>query len=102
MYALKQLAIKYNLYPKKYPNEITAPILAKDFVDIINRWGRNHEPELLRRFFFQTGILKSIGYLPLAVKLISHHRFPIIPDKIKGINELQTIIKKAEEIGGVL
>jgi heterodisulfide reductase subunit C len=97
MYALKQLSIK----DKKFASDVTAPEFAKSFVAIINRYGRNHEPELLTRYFLKTNPFGMLKNAMLGLKLIQHGRFPFLPEWIKGIKQLQKIIKKAESLGEV-
>lgn len=94
MYALKQLAIK----DKKYSKDVTAPIFSKYFVNIINRYGRNHEPELLVRYYLKADPLAMLRNSMLSLKLIQHGRFPFIPERIKGIKDLRKMMKKAQSL----
>jgi heterodisulfide reductase subunit C len=93
MYALKCLAIK----DKKYSTYIKTPVLAKNFVLLINNLGRNQEIYLTISFFFLTNIFKMLGQLPLAIKLFFQNRLPFFPKKIKNLNQLQTIINRVEK-----
>ena len=97
MYALKCLAIK----DKKFPKDVYAPEFAKSFVVLINRYGRNHEPELLTRYFLKTNPFNMIKNASLGLKLLQRGRFPFLPERIKGIKQLQQIIKKAESLGDI-
>lgn len=94
MYALKQLAIK----DKKIAKDVTAPKFAKYFVNIINRYGRNHEPELLVRYYLKTNPFDLIKNSMLSLKLVQHGRFPFLPERIKNITQLRKILKKAKSL----
>lgn len=94
MYALKCLAIK----ERKYSKHIKAPVLAKNFVFWVNKFGRNQETYLTISFFFLTNIFKMLGQLPLATKLFFQNRLPIFPKKVKNLNQLKTIINRIEKL----
>ena len=87
MYELKRLGIEYEFYAKG----ITSPIMAKEFVKVVDKYGRNHEPELLLRYFLKTNPLKLIGMAPTAVRLFFKGRLSLIPKKIKGHKDLKKI-----------
>lgn len=96
MYALKQIAVKENYYPKGYASQE----MAKIFASLVNRYGRNHEPELMTRFLLKTNPLGLIGNTTVGLSLLFHKRMPTLPHRIKNIKQLRTLIKKAEEIEG--
>ncbi len=98
MYILKRLSIKYGL-----STHGTAPAaLSRAFVNIVNKYGRNHETELVMRLFMKTNPLSLLKMLPLGLKLFLKGRMPIFPHRIKktGLRELQAIIKEANTLGG--
>jgi heterodisulfide reductase subunit C len=51
MYILKRLSINYGLYP----HGNASPTLSKAFINIVNRYGRNHETELIMRLYMRSG-----------------------------------------------
>jgi hypothetical protein len=67
---------------------------------MINRYGRNHEAELVFRFAMKNPF-KSIKDIPLGWSLFSHGKLPLMPEKIKDVNKIKTMIQKAEEVGGL-
>jgi heterodisulfide reductase subunit C len=98
MYILKRLSINYGLYP----HGNASPALSTAFVDIVNRYGRNHETELIMRFYMKSGLWNLLRMIPLGLKLILKGRMPIFPHRIKktGLTELKAIIKEANTLGG--
>ncbi len=98
MYILKRLSINYGLYP----HGNASPTLSKAFVSIVNRYGRNHETELIMRLYMRSGPWNLLKMLPLGLKLILKGRMPIFPHRIKktGLKELKAIIKEANALGG--
>lgn len=96
MYALKRIAIKDG----KYPKGSDAQELSKMFTHIVNKYGRNHEMELIRRYFLKTKPFKLLQNIPIGLKLLTHGRLPLLPTKIRNISQLQKIIRKAKSLGG--
>ncbi len=98
MYILKRLSIKYGLYTHG-----TAPAaLSRSFVDVVNKYGRNHETELVMRLFMKTNPLNLLKMIPLGLKLFLKGRMPIFPHRLKktGLEEIKAIIKEANNLGG--
>ena len=95
MYALKRLSIRY----KKYGKNIHEPALSKAFISVVNKYGRNFEPEFLLKFFLKTNPFRLIKYMPFGLKLLSRKRFSLFPGRIKKRKEFKIVIDKALELG---
>ena len=97
MYALKQRAIKKGVYPSRFP----IPVLAREFFDIVMRYGRNHESELLTRMFMKTNPLNALKQAFLGMRLFFTGRMGLLPHKIRaradGKGDLETIMKALDE-----
>ena len=89
MYKLKQLSIQYGL---KNPTETRQPILMKNFVNVVRRFGRSHERTLLTHYFLATGIFQAMGYIGLGWRLFSRGRLPIFGKRIAGIKQVRQIM----------
>lgn len=97
MYALKNIAIR-----EDYAKYTTAPILSQAFLDMVNKYGRNHETELMIKFLIRAGGLKRmLSMAPIGWALFSKGRLPFKANKIENIKQLHSIIKKAEELGKI-
>jgi heterodisulfide reductase subunit C len=92
IYALKRLAMEKNIYPPNFP----VYSLSKSFVDIMNSYGRLHEPRLLVYYFMKTNPFKLFGFMPLGLRMAKRKRIGYFPSKIKDIKNFKNIIKKAE------
>ncbi|MFC2173998.1 4Fe-4S dicluster domain-containing protein [Acidobacteriota bacterium] len=97
IYALKRLAMKEG----KVRGAIKAAALANSFVDVVNRRGRNYEPELLVRYYLKTNPASMIKKAALGMKLFFRGRMPLSGERIQGIDEIRTIIARSSEIGGL-
>ena len=97
IYGLKRIAIQEG----KVSGAAKAAALADSFVDVVNSRGRNFEPELLIRFYAKTSPLAMLGQAGLGLKLLVRGRMPIVGKRIKGRDQIRTIIAKSKEIGGL-
>jgi len=94
IYALKRLAMEKGIYPRKFP----VYSLSQTFVNIMNRYGRLHEPTLLVYYLLKTNPAKLFSFMPLGLRMAKRKRLAYMPSKIKDIEGLKKIIKKAESI----
>ncbi len=93
LYALKRVAYDKRVFPQRFP----VYVLSETFVQQIRKYGRNHEAELLRKYFLRTGIRRLIKQAPLAAKLWRKGCIRLRPQKIKGLEGLRRIIARAEQ-----
>ena len=95
MYMLKRMAIRENRKRSK-----RARALAEYFVQIVNKYGRNHETELMVRYMLATDPLGALPAMPIAVNLVTRGRLPLTGQRVRDIEGLRRIIGKAQELGG--
>ncbi len=95
MYTLKRLAIRDGL-----ARHTDAPALAKTFTDLLDRYGRSFELGLASRFYLFNKPWAMLKMGPLGLSMFTRGRMSLIPSKIKRIDQLQAIIRKARELGG--
>jgi len=88
MYALKQMAIKERLYPKRFP----MVVLANQFYKMVRHRGRMNEIHLVTRLYLLTNWLKLLEMARLGIELIRRGRFSVKPDNIERIGELHAIL----------
>jgi len=111
MHSLERLAAQRSLLNR----EVSTPALYKAFVDSIKSKGRVHELGMMMQFYLSTLLTKSyllavltrktnplatIKMLSLALKLFIHGRLSIRPRKIKGTEQIKTIVERARALGG--
>jgi hypothetical protein len=80
------------IYPPKFP----VHSLSETFVSVMNRFGRLHEPLLMVEFLMKTNPTKLFGLMPLSLRMAKRRRIAYIPSRIKDLQGLKKIIKKAE------
>jgi heterodisulfide reductase subunit C len=96
MYTLKRLAIRHNGDNYWAP----APVMERTFVDCVNLTGRLPEMGLTGGYYLRTNPVKALKMIPLGLKLLSHRRLPLMPSRIKGMQELRAMIGKAQALEG--
>ena len=88
MYELKRLAVEYGLYPSR----AKAPTLSKAFMDIVGRYGRNAEAELILRLNL-THPLDMLKVAPMGLKLLTRGRMPMLPERIEGRQSMRKMLE---------
>jgi heterodisulfide reductase subunit C len=95
MYALKRIAMAKKIYPGRFP----VHTLSHAFINNVFHYGRNYELGLGVRYFARTGIKRLISNAGLGWSMIRRGRMGLVPKKLKRVNDIQAIIKKANEFG---
>lgn len=95
MYALKRLAIA-----EGFATETDAPALAKTFTDFVEDYGRSFEFGLASRYYFFNKPMSMFKLVPMGLSMLARGRMHLRPNRIRQVDQLQAIIKKAKEIGG--
>jgi heterodisulfide reductase subunit C len=93
MYTLKSMAIKAKLY-----RDSTAPDFSQTFVDMVENYGRSYEFGLATRHYLRHYPLRLPNMAPMGYGMLSKKRMQISPRRIKGINQLKTILARAKEL----
>jgi heterodisulfide reductase subunit C len=95
MYMLKRMAIREERKRSK-----NARALSECFVDVVNKYGRNRETELMVRFALKTDPLGSVALAPVGYNLLARGRLPLGGTRVRAIEGLRKIVAKAQELGG--
>lgn len=96
MYALKRLAVKEGKTRSK-----KAVVLSNNFVKLVNKYGRNHETELMTRYILEAEPFNVLKFVPQGWRLFANRRLPFFPHKIKNIKQLRKILRKVDELGEI-
>jgi len=94
LYALKRTAMDAGIYPDKFP----VYLLSRNFVRVVNRYGRNHEMLLLLLYHLRRKPLDLLRMLPLGLALYRKGRVSLAPSKIRGIESIRTILEAARTL----
>jgi len=93
MYSLKGMAIEAKLY-----SDSTAPDFAKSFIDMVETFGRSFELGLATRHYLKHYPLRLPGMATMGFGLLSSQRMSITPKRIKGMDQLKSILDKAKTL----
>ncbi len=95
VYTLKRKSIAEGL-----AKDTDAPALARTFTGFVDKYGRSFEFGLASRYYFFNKPTSLLKMGPLGLSMFARGRMTLMPAKIRQIEQLQAIIKKAREIGG--
>jgi heterodisulfide reductase subunit C len=102
MHILQCLAEQHGLVNGK----TRTSVMHHAFIDMVKGNGRACELALMIKFYLRTNPFAMLKMAPLGLKLVLRGRMPLRGlllrgEKIKGTEELRTIIDKAHALGGV-
>jgi heterodisulfide reductase subunit C len=78
MYALKRIAIREGIYPRRFP----VPVLAKEFIKMLKGTGRNNEFWLVLKVLLKTAPMKLLTMWPLGLRLWQRGRMCLLLNRI--------------------
>jgi heterodisulfide reductase subunit C len=94
VYTLKRMSIASRRY-----KDTDAPALAKCFTDYVDKYGRSFEFGLATSYHLLNRPLKMLKMGPMGLQMFTRGRMSLVPTKIRQIDQLQAIIRKAKELG---
>jgi heterodisulfide reductase subunit C len=92
MYALKQLAIKEGIYPKRFP----IPVMAQEFYKIVEKQGRNSEGRLMMNIAMKTNPFRLLRYAKVGMKLFRTGRASLHEESIQNPDELKALLRAVD------
>lgn len=95
MHALESVALQHGLSSRK----TSTPTMYRTFVDSIMRSGRVHELGFMMRFYLKSNLFQAFKNTSLGIKLLSHGRLSLKSERIKGLEQLKTILKETQTLG---
>ena len=96
MYALKRLAVTEG--KAKHQKGV---VLSRIFAELVNKYGRNHETELMIRYILLAEPFRFYHFISQGWNLFVNKRLPFAPHRIKNIEQLRRILKKVDELGEI-
>ncbi len=93
MYAVKRLAIREGVYPKKFP----IPALAREFFRSVEKDGRQNEGRLIMSLYMKTNPFKLFKQMSLGMGLLRRGRMSMGKESIKRKDELHKMLKVLEK-----
>lgn len=95
MYAVK----RYSIWNKTYADDLVGPRFSEVFVKTIIRSGRSYEPILAPTYMFQLGTKEFIQEAFNASKMMLKGKIPILPPRIKRLENFKNMIRKIIPLG---
>ncbi len=92
MYRLKHIAKS----DRKYSTDATA--FSKTFVQMIEQFGRGFELGLASQYYLTNHPLAALDMAPMAIGMLARGRMALLPTRIKDLDGLRAILRKAKEI----
>ncbi len=95
MYGLK----RYSIWKDQYQEGLIGPEFSESFVKMIVRTGRSFEPVLAPTYIFKYGTRELIQEAQTATALVLKGRLPLLPTKIKRLDNLRRMVRRIIPIG---
>jgi len=96
MYAVK----RYSIWNKTYSEDLVGPTFSETFVKTIVRSGRSYEPILAPTYMFSMGIKEVLQEAHMATQMMLKGRMPVLPTKIKRLDNFKEMIRRIIPVGG--
>lgn len=90
MARLRNIAIKKEYWPR------ADVAFYRGFMDIVRRYGRMFEPELMIRYGLAVNPLKLLGQAGVGLAMLRRGKLALKPDRIEGQREVQAIFDRVE------
>jgi heterodisulfide reductase subunit C len=94
MYSLKREAIRYRMYPRRFP----IPVLAREFYELVRQHGRNSEVWLVLRMALKSNPFVLFTMAKSGWNLLRTGRMSLRMERIKRIHELQRELTTPQEV----
>ncbi len=93
IYALKRTAMREDVYPKQF----TTPVMAREFVRAVDRWGRSTESWISLALYLRTEPLQLLRHAPLALRLLRLGRMSFRRESIREPAQLERMLRALEQ-----
>lgn len=95
MYGLK----RYSVWKATGQEDLIGPTFTKTFVKMIMRTGRSFEPVLATTYLFTYGLPEMIQEAQTATALMIKGRLPLLPARIKRLDNFKRMVKHIVPMG---
>lgn len=95
IYALKRASMRTGAYPRRF----ITPVLARQFVRLINRRGRSSEAWISLALYLRTRPFQLLRYAPVALRLMRRGRLPLRPESVRRPAQLRRVLATLDMTG---
>jgi heterodisulfide reductase subunit C len=96
MYALQ----RYSIWKGRYQEGLIGPSFSEAFAKIVIRTGRTFEPVLAPSYIFSFKLRQFVNEIQNATELMLKGRLPILPPRIKRLDNFKRTIRRIIPVGG--
>jgi len=96
IYALKRASMRAGVYPRRF----ITPVLARQFVRLVDRRGRSSEAWISLFLYLRTRPFLLLRYAPVALRLMRRGRLPLRPDSVRKPAQLQRVFDALDATTG--
>ena len=96
MYALK----RYSMWQGDRQEDLIGPAFSESFVKTIMRTGRSYEPILAPTYVTKYGTREMLEEARMAASLLFKGRMPLLPKRIKRLENLKQMVRRIMPVGG--
>ncbi|MEZ0396015.1 MAG: 4Fe-4S dicluster domain-containing protein [Anaerolineales bacterium] len=97
MYALK----RYSIWKGQHKEGLIGPTFSEAFVKMIVRGGRSFEPVLAPSYIFSFGMRELLLEVQGATELLLKGRLPLLPPRIKRLDNFKRMLGRIIPMGGL-
>jgi heterodisulfide reductase subunit C len=95
MYAVK----RYSIWHKTYSDDLVGPIFSEAFIKTVVRSGRSYEPLLAPTYMIGMRPKEFVQEAFMATKMMLKGRIPVLPPRIKRLDNFREMIRTIIPIG---
>ena len=88
IYALKRASMRAGVYPRR----LITPVLARQFVRFVDRWGRSSEAWISLFLYLRTRPFQLLRYAPVALRLMRRGRLRLWPESLRKPVQLRKVL----------
>jgi heterodisulfide reductase subunit C len=96
IYALKRASMRAGVYPRRF----ATPVLARQFVRVIDKRGRSSEAWLSLSLYLRTRPFQLLRYVPVALRLMRRGRLPLRPGSVRQPGQLRRVLAALDATAG--
>ncbi len=96
IYALKRASMRAGAYPRRF----VTPVLARQFVRLIDKRGRSSEAWISLALYLRTRPLQLLRYAPVALRLMRRGRLPLRPESVRKPAQLRKVLAALDATTG--
>jgi heterodisulfide reductase subunit C len=96
IYALKRASMRAGVYPRRF----ITPVLARQFVRLVDRRGRSSEAWISLSLYLRTRPFQLLRYAPVALHLMRRGRLPLWPDSVHKPAQLRRVLEALDVTTG--